>query len=184
MSSRRLSLVGLAAIGKLLSIAQWEEPMSNELQHIELLADVDSLMGDLDAWSRQAGDWPPARQARALVRRLAERTDTLRVRLEAHAVPRIPDGIEMQTPKIARRRRAGLRRPQNLDDLHALRMLEAFERLPHEAAHSAPIGCEVECINPQANHFASCGNKMRRISENPLNAPCVMKLAHALLVLL
>lgn len=60
--------------------------MSNELTHLELLADVDSLMSDIDAWSRQAGDWPPARQARALVHRLAERTDTLRVRLEAPLV--------------------------------------------------------------------------------------------------
>jgi hypothetical protein len=60
--------------------------MSSELLHIELLADVDSLMSDLDAWSLKAGPWPPARQARALVRRLAQRTDTLRVRLEAPLV--------------------------------------------------------------------------------------------------
>lgn len=60
--------------------------MSSELAHLELLADVDSLMTELDAWSRRARDWPPARQAQALVRRLAERTDTLRVRLEAPLV--------------------------------------------------------------------------------------------------
>jgi hypothetical protein len=60
--------------------------MSSELLHLELLADVDSLMSELVAWSQRSGDWPPARQAQALVRRLAERTDTLRVRLEAPLV--------------------------------------------------------------------------------------------------
>lgn len=60
--------------------------MSNELTHLELLADVDALMSELVAWSQRAGEWPPARQAQALVRRLAQRTDTLRVRLEAPLV--------------------------------------------------------------------------------------------------
>src|SRR5690242_8797354 len=60
--------------------------MSSELAHLELLAEVDSLLAEIDAWSGHAADWPPARHARALVRRLAERTDTLRVRLEAPLV--------------------------------------------------------------------------------------------------
>jgi hypothetical protein len=60
--------------------------MSSELLHLELLAEVDSLLGEIDAWSRQAANWPPARHAHALVRRLAQRTDTLRVRLEAPLV--------------------------------------------------------------------------------------------------
>ncbi|HUY92731.1 MAG TPA: GTPase, partial [Pirellulales bacterium] len=59
---------------------------STELAHLELLADVDALIADLKSWAEQAPDWPPARQARALVRRLAERTDTLRVRLDAPLV--------------------------------------------------------------------------------------------------
>src|SRR5581483_139476 len=60
--------------------------MSSELLHLELLAEVDSLLGEIAAWSRRADDWPPARHAQALVRRLSERTDTLRVRLEAPLV--------------------------------------------------------------------------------------------------
>jgi hypothetical protein len=60
--------------------------MSNELMHMELLAEVDSLLGEIGAWSRRADDWPPARQVQALARRLSERTDTLRVRLEAPLV--------------------------------------------------------------------------------------------------
>ena len=61
-------------------------PSSTELAHLELLADVDALIADLKAWADRAPDWPPARRARALVERLAERTDTLRVRLEAPLV--------------------------------------------------------------------------------------------------
>lgn len=61
--------------------------MSNpELTHLQLLAEVDSLVGELVAWADSAPDWPPARSCRALVRRLAERTDTMRVRLEAPLV--------------------------------------------------------------------------------------------------
>jgi hypothetical protein len=59
---------------------------SGEWSRLELLADVDTLLADLEAWAGRADDWPPARQARSLVRRLAERSDTLRVRLEAPLV--------------------------------------------------------------------------------------------------
>jgi hypothetical protein len=57
-----------------------------ELAYLELLADVDSLMAELELWADRAPDWPAARHARALVRRLAERTGTLRVRLDAPLV--------------------------------------------------------------------------------------------------
>ncbi|HEV3005525.1 MAG TPA: GTPase [Pirellulales bacterium] len=59
---------------------------SSELAHLELLADVDSLLAELVAWSEAAPNWPAARHARALVRRLAQRADTLRVRLDAPLV--------------------------------------------------------------------------------------------------
>lgn len=59
---------------------------SGEWSHLELLAEVDTLLAELAEWAERAADWPPARQARALVRRLVERSDTLRVRLEAPLV--------------------------------------------------------------------------------------------------
>jgi energy-coupling factor transporter ATP-binding protein EcfA2 len=55
----------------------------SELSHLELLAEVDALVAELRLWAEHAPDWPPARACQALVRRLAERADTLRVRLEA-----------------------------------------------------------------------------------------------------
>ncbi|MHB1034171.1 MAG: GTPase family protein [Pirellulales bacterium] len=57
-----------------------------ELAHLELLAEVDSLAAELNAWADRAPDWPPARGCRALVRRLVERAASLRVRLEAPLV--------------------------------------------------------------------------------------------------
>lgn len=57
-----------------------------ELARLELLAEVDSLLAELQAWSESAPDWPPARQSQALMRRLTQRTDTLRMRLEAPLV--------------------------------------------------------------------------------------------------
>lgn len=57
-----------------------------ELAHLELLAEVDSLVDQLRGWANRAPNWPPARQCAALVQRLADRTDTLRVRLHAPLV--------------------------------------------------------------------------------------------------
>ena len=60
--------------------------MPNELAHLQLLAEVDAFVAELRAWNDRAPDWPAARQAQALVRRLEKRTDTLRIRLEAPLV--------------------------------------------------------------------------------------------------
>ncbi|HVC95935.1 MAG TPA: hypothetical protein VND64_19755, partial [Pirellulales bacterium] len=59
---------------------------SSELAHLELLAEVDSFLGEMKLWADQAPDWPAGRHARALARRLAQRADTLRVRLDAPLV--------------------------------------------------------------------------------------------------
>lgn len=58
----------------------------DELAHLELLADVDALLADLQQWSDHAPAWPPARTCQALVRRLTERTQSLRIRLDAPLV--------------------------------------------------------------------------------------------------
>ena len=57
-----------------------------ELAHLELLAEVDALVGRLQHWAEGAPGWQPAEACRALVRRLAERAGLLRVRLEAPLV--------------------------------------------------------------------------------------------------
>ena len=58
----------------------------DDFAHLELLAEVDSLLADLSRWAESAPDWPPARACQALVRRLEDRAAGLRVRLEAPLV--------------------------------------------------------------------------------------------------
>jgi hypothetical protein len=61
--------------------------MSNaDLAHLELLAEVDALVARLRRWADAAPAWQPAETCQALVRRLAERADALKVRLEAPLV--------------------------------------------------------------------------------------------------
>lgn len=57
-----------------------------ELTRLELLAEVDSLIEALNRWADSGPAWEPARACQALVRRLAERTDMMRVRIEAPLV--------------------------------------------------------------------------------------------------
>ena len=58
----------------------------SELAHLEVLAEVDALVGRLNRWADGAPDWSTAEKCKALVRRLADRADSLRVRLEAPLV--------------------------------------------------------------------------------------------------
>jgi hypothetical protein len=60
--------------------------VETQLEHLELVAEVDALLAELQAWADEAPAWPAARQCAALVRRLAERTDTLRIRIRAPLV--------------------------------------------------------------------------------------------------
>lgn len=57
-----------------------------ELARLELLAEVDALVEALKEWASHAPAWGPGRACRALVHRLVERTDLMRVRLEAPLV--------------------------------------------------------------------------------------------------
>ncbi len=54
----------------------------SELAHLELLAEIDTLVERLSRWAENAPAWQPAEKCRALVRRLSERAASLRVRLE------------------------------------------------------------------------------------------------------
>ncbi len=58
----------------------------SELAHLEVLAEIDALVERLNRWCDEAPAWQPAEKCRALVRRLAARSDSLRLRLEAPLV--------------------------------------------------------------------------------------------------
>jgi hypothetical protein len=57
-----------------------------EIAHLELLAEVDSLLERLRNWVHSAPTWQPAEICAALVERLTERAQLLQVRLEAPLV--------------------------------------------------------------------------------------------------
>ena len=63
-----------------------------ELAHLELLCEVDSLSQRLECWADDAPRWEPAQSCRALVRRLLERTRSLRRRLEGPLVVAVVGG--------------------------------------------------------------------------------------------
>ena len=67
-------------------VPPYDEMTEPGFAHLELLAEVNALAAELSRWADQAPDWPTARSCAALVRRLVERVDTLRVRLDAPLV--------------------------------------------------------------------------------------------------
>ena len=58
----------------------------DDLAHLELLAEVDTLVARLDRWAQDAPSWQTAENCRALIQRLSRRANTLRVRLDAPLV--------------------------------------------------------------------------------------------------
>lgn len=58
----------------------------SEILHLELLSAVDTLTESARRWGNASPDWQPARTCQAMIRRLEERTRTLRIRLEAPLV--------------------------------------------------------------------------------------------------
>jgi hypothetical protein len=58
----------------------------SELAHLEVLAEVDSLVERLGRWADDAPAWQTAEKCRALVRRLIERASSMRVRFDAPLV--------------------------------------------------------------------------------------------------
>jgi hypothetical protein len=59
---------------------------ASELAQLELLAQIDDLTARLNAWCAHQSPWEPLQQARSLLKRLLQRLDPLRLRLEAPLV--------------------------------------------------------------------------------------------------
>jgi len=57
-----------------------------ELAQLEMLAQVDELVGRLEEWAQVDLPWEPLGQCRSLVRRVLQRVETLKIRLEAPLV--------------------------------------------------------------------------------------------------
>ncbi len=57
-----------------------------DLAQLELLAELDSLAARLDRWARSAPDWQPAETCRAMIKRLNQRIEGMRIRWDAPLV--------------------------------------------------------------------------------------------------
>lgn len=60
--------------------------MTTELAQLELLANIDELVSQLQVWSAQPSAWETVQQGKSLVRRLLQRVEPLRARVEAPLV--------------------------------------------------------------------------------------------------
>lgn len=58
----------------------------SELEHLELLAAIDGLRDRVRQWTDRSSDWEPVQRCQALLKRVLERVETLRFRLEAPLV--------------------------------------------------------------------------------------------------
>ncbi|HOM17781.1 MAG TPA: hypothetical protein PLQ00_10655, partial [Thermoguttaceae bacterium] len=59
---------------------------TREVIQLELLAEIDVLVENLRAWAESAPAWEPARSVQALIRRLLERLEGIRIRIDAPLV--------------------------------------------------------------------------------------------------
>lgn len=57
-----------------------------QLAHLELLARMDDLVARANAWARRPARWQPQRAAQALLQRVLDRIESLKIRLEAPIV--------------------------------------------------------------------------------------------------
>ena len=58
----------------------------SELAQLEVQAELDLLVESLGRWAAEGESWQPAAQPRSLIQRLLERTDSIRLRMEAPLV--------------------------------------------------------------------------------------------------
>lgn len=60
--------------------------LDSAVRQLEFLSSIDELRRRVDAWATQPSDWEPMRHCQALLKRVLERVETLRVRMEAPLV--------------------------------------------------------------------------------------------------
>ena len=64
----------------------WLMSVTNELEHLTILAEIDDLVARIRRWLDDCPAWDPAHKARGVVSRIIDRVHSLRIRLEAPLV--------------------------------------------------------------------------------------------------
>ncbi len=151
-----------------------------ELLQLELLAQVDDLLERLHAWLKIESDWEPLQACRALLRRVLQRVETLRVRLEAPLVVATFGGTgtgksALINALVGRECTAsGRQRPTTtkpiliahpLTELEPLGLpLESFEITLVEAPALRDI-VVIDCPDPDTNEAETAGSNLERLRQ-------------------
>lgn len=151
-----------------------------ELLQLELLAQVDDLLERLQAWLKIEPKWEPLQAARALLRRVLLRAETLRVRLEAPLVVATFGGTgtgksALINALVGRECTAsGRQRPTTtkpiliahpLTELEPLGLpLETFEINLVEAPALRDI-VVIDCPDPDTNEAETSGSNLERLRQ-------------------
>jgi len=154
--------------------------MSSELARLELLAEVDALVDRLNGWANNAPPWQPAETSRALMRRLTDRADALRVRLEAPLVVATLGGTGAGKSALlnallgAEVARTGRSRPTTTRPTLVSRPGLTPEMLGIDPATVEWVSRDlpalrdlvlVDCPDPDTSEFAETGNNLARLRE-------------------
>lgn len=151
-----------------------------ELVQLELLAQVDDLLERLNAWLKIEPNWEPLQAARALLRRVLLRVETLRVRLEAPLVVATFGGTgtgksALINALVGRECTAsGRQRPTTtkpiliahpLTELEPLGLpLETFEITLVDAPALRDI-VVIDCPDPDTNEAETAGSNLERLRQ-------------------
>ncbi|MDB5389463.1 MAG: hypothetical protein JWM11_5109, partial [Planctomycetaceae bacterium] len=151
-----------------------------ELLQLELLAQVDDLLGRLNSWLDVDPTWEPLQGCRALLRRVLSRVETLRIRLEAPLVVATFGGTgtgksALINALVGRECTAsGRQRPTTtkpilvahpLTDLESLGVpLETFDITIVDAPVLRDI-VVLDCPDPDTNEAETSGSNLERLRQ-------------------
>ena len=151
-----------------------------ELLQLELLAQVDGLLERLNAWLEIEPNWEPLQACRALLRRVLQRVETLRVRLEAPLVVATFGGTGTGKSALINalvgrectasgRQRPTTTRPiliaHPMTELEPLGLpLETFEITLVDAPALRDI-VVVDCPDPDTNEAETAGSNLERLRQ-------------------
>ncbi|MBM81286.1 MAG: hypothetical protein CMJ78_11945 [Planctomycetaceae bacterium] len=151
-----------------------------ELAQLEMFAQIDELVRRLNDWQEQESTWAPLSTSQALVRRLLERVETLRIRLEAPLVVATFGGTgtgksTLVNALVGREcSESGRQRPTTTQPVLILHPKTDAESLgiPLEdfrlVRQDAPILRDlviIDCPDPDTNEAATSGSNLDRLRK-------------------
>ena len=151
-----------------------------ELAQLEMFAQIDELVRRLKAWSEQNSAWARVNTSQALVRRLLERVETLRVRLEAPLVVATFGGTGTGKSTLVNSlvgqecTESGRQRPTTTQpiaimhpktDAESLGIpLDEFRIVRHDASILRDLVI-IDCPDPDTDEAAATGSNLERLRK-------------------